>query len=77
MKIIKNIINLIRNYYKFIIITTLIYLLFEIFNGTIPIAPRLLTRYYMQILMFAMINIIMTVSLNLINGFTEIGRAHV
>ncbi|MCG2820319.1 MAG: hypothetical protein L6371_00305, partial [Candidatus Atribacteria bacterium] len=78
MKIIKNIINLIKKYYKFILITVLVYLLIEILNGTTPIVPRLLTRYYMQILMFALINIIMTVSLNLINGFTgqfSIGHA--
>ncbi|MBE3128760.1 MAG: branched-chain amino acid ABC transporter permease [Actinobacteria bacterium] len=74
----KNIINLIRKYYKFILITVLVYLLIEILNGTIPMVPRLLNRYYMQILMFALINIIMTVSLNLINGFTgqfSIGHA--
>jgi len=78
MKIIKKIINLIKEYYKFILITVLVYLLIEILNGTIPIVPRLLTRYYMQIFMFALINIIMTVSLNLINGFTgqfSIGHA--
>jgi len=78
MKMIKNIFNLIKKYYKFILITVLVYLLFQIFNGSIPIAPRLLTRYYMQIIMFALINIIMTVSLNLINGFTgqfSIGHA--
>jgi len=78
MKIIKIIINLIKEYYKFILITVLVYLLIEILDGTIPIIPRLLTRYYMQILMFALINIIMTVSLNLINGFTgqfSIGHA--
>lgn len=78
MKIIKKIINLIKKYYKFILIIVLVYLLTEILNGTIPIVPRLLTRYYMQILMFALINIIMTVSLNLINGFTgqfSIGHA--
>jgi branched-chain amino acid transport system permease protein len=78
MKIIKIIINLIKEYYKFILITVLVYLLIEILDGTIPIVPRLLTRYYMQILMFALINIIMTVSLNLINGFTgqfSIGHA--
>jgi branched-chain amino acid transport system permease protein len=78
MKIIKKIINLIKEYYKFILITVLVYLLIEILNGTIPIVPRLLNRYYMQILMFALINIIMTVSLNLINGFTgqfSIGHA--
>jgi branched-chain amino acid transport system permease protein len=78
MKIIKKIINLIKKYYKFILITVLVYLLIEILNGTIPIVPRLLNRYYMQILMFALINIIMTVSLNLINGFTgqfSIGHA--
>lgn len=78
MKIIKKIINLIKKYYKFILIIVLVYLLIEILNGTIPIVPRLLTRYYMQILMFALINIIMTVSLNLINGFTgqfSIGHA--
>ncbi|GAH07571.1 unnamed protein product, partial [marine sediment metagenome] len=69
MKIIKKIFNLIKEYYKFILITALIYLLFEIFNGSIPIAPRLFTRYYMQIIMFCLINIMMTVSLNLINGF--------
>jgi branched-chain amino acid transport system permease protein len=78
MKIIKIIINLIKEYYKFILITVLVYLLIEILNGTIPMVPRLLNRYYMQILMFALINIIMTVSLNLINGFTgqfSIGHA--
>ena len=78
MKIIKKIINLIKEYYKFILITVLVYLLIEILNGTIPMVPRLLNRYYMQILMFALINIIMTVSLNLINGFTgqfSIGHA--
>lgn len=78
MKIIKKIINLIKKYYKFILITVLVYLLIEILNGTIPMVPRLLNRYYMQILMFALINIIMTVSLNLINGFTgqfSIGHA--
>ncbi len=37
MKIIKKIINLIKEYYKFILITVLVYLLIEIFNGTIPI----------------------------------------
>lgn len=55
-----------------------VYLLIEMLNGTIPILPRILTRYYMQILMFALINIIMTVSLNVINGFTgqlSIGHA--
>jgi branched-chain amino acid transport system permease protein len=78
MKIIKKIVNLIKKYYKFILITVLVYLLIEILNGTIPMVPRLLNRYYMQILMFALINIIMTVSLNLINGFTgqfSIGHA--
>lgn len=50
----------------------------EMLNGTIPIFPRILTRYYMQVLVFALINVIMTVSLNLINGFTgqfSIGHA--
>jgi len=78
MKIMKKIINLIKEYYKFILVAALVYLLIEILNGNIPILPRLLTRYYMQILMFALINIIMTVSLNLINGFTgqfSIGHA--
>jgi len=78
MKIVKKIINLIKKYYKFILITVLVYLLIEILNGTIPMVPHLLNRYYMQILMFALINIIMTVSLNLINGFTgqfSIGHA--
>lgn len=75
---IKDIIFLIKKYYKFIFFALLFYLLIEMLNGTIPILPRLLTRYYMQILMFALINIIMTVSLNLINGFTgqfSIGHA--
>ncbi len=78
MGIIKKIVNLAREYYKFILITILVYGLIEILNGTIPLVPRLLTRYYMQILTFALINIIMTVSLNLINGFTgqfSIGHA--
>ena len=78
MKIMKKIINLIKEYYKFILAAALFYILIEILNGNIPILPRLLTRYYMQILMFALINIIMTVSLNLINGFTgqfSIGHA--
>ncbi len=69
---------LIKKYYKFILITVLVYLLIEMLNGTIPILPRILTRYYMQVLMFALINVIMTVSLNLINGFTgqfSIGHA--
>ncbi len=75
---INNIISFIRKYYKFLFFIIVFYLLIEILNGTIPILPRILTRYYMQILMFAMINIIMTVSLNLINGFTgqfSIGHA--
>lgn len=69
---------LIKKYYKFILITSIVYLLIEMLNGTIPILPRILTRYYMQVLMFALINVIMTVSLNLINGFTgqfSIGHA--
>lgn len=69
---------LLKKYYKFILITVLVYLLIEMLNGTIPILPRILTRYYMQVLMFALINVIMTVSLNLINGFTgqfSIGHA--
>ena len=69
---------LIKNYYKFIFIAVGVYLLIEMLNGTIPILPRILTRYYMQVLMFALINIIMTVSLNIINGFTgqlSIGHA--
>ncbi|MBN2395269.1 MAG: branched-chain amino acid ABC transporter permease [Candidatus Atribacteria bacterium] len=69
---------LIKNYYKFIILAIAFYVLIEMLNGTIPVLPRILTRYYMQILMFALINIIMTVSLNLINGFTgqfSIGHA--
>jgi branched-chain amino acid transport system permease protein len=75
---IKNIIFLGKKYYKFIFLAVVVYLLIEMLNGTIPILPRILTRYYMQILMFALINIIMTVSLNLINGFTgqlSIGHA--
>jgi len=74
----KNIILLLKKYYKFIFITVAVYLLIEMLNGTIPILPRILTRYYMQVLTFALINIIMTVSLNLINGFTgqlSIGHA--
>jgi len=74
----KKSILLIKNYYKFIIMAIAVYLLIEMLNGTIPILPRILTRYYMQILMFALINIIMTVSLNVINGFTgqlSIGHA--
>jgi branched-chain amino acid transport system permease protein len=69
---------LIKNYYKFILISVIVYLLIEMMNGTIPILPSILTRYYMQVLMFALINVIMTVSLNLINGFTgqlSIGHA--
>lgn len=75
---IKDIIFLIRKYYKFIFLVIGFYLIIEILNGEIPIFPRVLTRYYMQVLMFALINIIMTVSLNLINGFTgqfSIGHA--
>lgn len=74
----KKIILLLKEYYKFISIAIMVYLLIEILNGTIPILPRILTRYYMQVLMFALINVIMTVSLNLINGFTgqfSIGHA--
>jgi branched-chain amino acid transport system permease protein len=75
---IKKIFFLIKNYYKFILVTFIVYLLIEMLNGTIPIFPRILTRYYMQVLVFALINVIMTVSLNLINGFTgqfSIGHA--
>jgi len=74
----KNVFLLLKKYYKFIFITVAVYLLIEMMNGTIPILPRILTRYYMQVLTFALINIIMTVSLNLINGFTgqlSIGHA--
>ena len=74
----KKVFLLIKQYYKFIFIVVAVYLLIEMLNGTIPVLPRILTRYYMQILMFALINIIMTVSLNVINGFTgqlSIGHA--
>lgn len=58
---------------KVYIIMILSYLIVEVLNRV-----GIINSYYLQILMFAGINIIMTISLNLVNGFTgqfSIGHA--
>lgn len=58
---------------KSIIIIVLIYIVLQIAYNA-----KLINSYYMQLMLFAGINIIMTVSLNIVNGFTgqfSIGQA--
>jgi len=65
-------VNFVRNNKEFIIMG-FSYIILEVLNRI-----GILNSYYLQIIMFAGINIIMTISLNLVNGFTgqfSIGHA--